>query len=75
MKKFVIVSILAVAATACSNRGVINQDVVKYNHDRLDYVEEYLKSGDYKKVETEEKYRSLEREAVLWVEEQQKQAQ
>lgn len=65
--------------------GCTNQKVVQYNTDRLDHIEEYLretktvKAGDALdklveegKIEYAEKYKSLEKEAEAWVENQQK---
>lgn len=67
MKKFVMLSLLVMMGVSCS---VLNKEVVEYNKERLNHIEEYLESGDYQKVNSEEKYRSLEREAEAWKESQ-----
>lgn len=80
MKKLGILLLIGVLATAC-----VNKKVVQYNTDRLDNIEEYLKENkriktsenlqklvEEGKIEYSEEYRSLEREAEAWLENQQK---
>lgn len=80
MKKLGILLLIAVLATAC-----VNQKVVQYNTDRLDNIEEYLKENkgvkasenvdklvEEGKIEYSEEYKSLEKEAEAWLENQQK---
>lgn len=63
--------------------GCTNQKVVQYNTDRLDHIEEYLrenktvKAGEIDKlvedktIEYNEEFKSLEKEAEAWLENQQ----
>lgn len=80
MRKLGILLLIAVSATAC-----VNKKVVQYNTDRLDNVEAYIKENkgikssetvaklvEEGKVEYSEEYKSLEREAEVWLENQQK---
>lgn len=80
MKKIGILLLIATLGAAC-----VNQKVVQYNTDRLDNIEEYLKANkavksseqvdklvEEGKVEYSEEYKSLEKEAEAWLENQQK---
>ncbi|MDO5085939.1 MAG: hypothetical protein Q4D47_05810 [Erysipelotrichaceae bacterium] len=80
MKKLGLLLLIAVFATAC-----VNKKVVQYNTDRLDNIEAYLKENkgiksseavdklvEEGKIEYSEEYKSLEREAEAWLENQQK---
>lgn len=80
MKKIGILLLIATLGAAC-----VNQKVVQYNTDRLDNIEEYLKANkavksseqvdklvEEGKIEYSEEYKSLEKEAEAWLENQQK---
>lgn len=80
MKKISLIMLMAIVAVACTN-----QKVVEYNTERLDHIEEYLgqnkaikssenleKLKEEGKIEYSEEYKSLEREAEAWLENQQK---
>lgn len=64
--------------------GCTNQKVVQYNTDRLDHIEEYLQENRLikvngnldelkreEKIEYSEEFKSLEKEAEAWLENQQ----
>lgn len=78
MKK-ILLSLAAIVVLGCTN-----QKVVQHNTDRLDHIEEYLQenrlikaNGDLdnlikeEKIEYSEEFRSLEKEAEAWLENQQ----
>lgn len=80
MRKIMVTLVVATIFGACTN-----QEVVQYNTDRLNHVEEYLrehkavKSGEAldklveeKTIEYSEEFKSLEKEAEAWMENQQK---
>lgn len=80
MKKLGMLLLIGVLATSC-----VNKKVVQYNSDRLDNIESYLKENkgvksseninklvEEGKIEYSEEYKSLEREAEAWLENQQK---
>lgn len=80
MRKLGILILVAALATAC-----VNKKVVQYNTDRLDNIEEYLRNNkgvksseavdklvEEGRIEYSEEYKSLEREAEAWLENQQK---
>lgn len=80
MKKIGMLILIGVLATSC-----VNKKVVQYNTDRLDNIEAYLKENkgikssetveklvEEGKIEYSEEYKSLEREAEAWLENQQK---
>lgn len=80
MKKLGMLLLIGVLATSC-----VNKKVVQYNSDRLDNIEAYLKENkgvksseninklvEEGKIEYSEEYKSLEREAEAWLENQQK---
>lgn len=80
MKKFGILLLLAISLAACTNKKV-----VQHNEDRLNNIEEYLRVNkqvkssetvdklvEEGKIEYSEEYKSLEKEAEAWLENQQK---
>lgn len=75
----VLLLLVAVAALGCTN-----QKVVQYNTNRLDHIEEYLQENRVikinqnldnlikeEKIEYSEEFKSLEKEAEAWLENQQ----
>ncbi|MBQ3437977.1 MAG: hypothetical protein IJG31_05705 [Fusobacterium sp.] len=78
MKKIIMILMIIIVLVGCTN-----QKVVQYNTDRLDHIEEYLrenktvKAGEIDKlvedktIEYNEEFKSLEKEAEAWLENQQ----
>ncbi|RRD38865.1 hypothetical protein EII29_09635 [Leptotrichia sp. OH3620_COT-345] len=78
MKKILVISALGILMISCTNTKLIN-----YNTDRLDNIEVYLKEHKFVKpsdnleklrnegqIEYSSQYKSLEREAEAWKENQ-----
>lgn len=78
MKK-ILLSLATIVVLGCTN-----QKVVQYNTDRLDHIEEYLQENRVikvngnldelkreEKIEYSEEFKSLEKEAEAWLENQQ----
>ena len=63
MKKLALLA-LGLGALSCTNARLVN-----YNTERLDHIEEYLK--EKKTTRNAPEYKSLEKEAEQWLENQQ----
>ena len=79
MKKIIAIMGLGILMMSCTNK-----ELVQYNTNRLDNIESYLKENKFikpsenveklkeeGKIEYSREYRSLEKEADAWLEEQQ----
>ena len=63
MKKIALL-LIGLGALSCTNARLVN-----YNTDRLDHIEDYLKAN--KPNPSSHEYKSLEKEAEAWLEDQQ----